>query len=63
MKVIMRVRISGTRDGVEWPPPGVEVELPDAEAVGMLNAGLVIPAGEPEPERAVKPRPRGGRRG
>lgn len=63
VKVIMKAGISGTRDGVEWPRPGGSIDLPDAEAVGMLNAGLVIPAGEPEPERAVKPRPRGGRRG
>lgn len=54
----MKSRISGTRDGVEWPRPGEAIVLPDAEAVDMLNAGLVDPAGEPEPERAVKPRRR-----
>lgn len=52
----MKSRISGTRDGVEWPKPGESIDLPDAEAVSMLNIGLVIPNPEPEPERAVKPR-------
>jgi len=41
MKVEMVVKISGTRDGVDWPSRGETIELPDAEAVDMLNAGLV----------------------
>lgn len=56
MRVIMKSRISGTRDGVEWPAPGAAIDLPDVEAVSMLNIGLVVPAPETEPERAVKPR-------
>ena len=43
MKVIMRVNISGTRNGIEWPPMGETVELPDAEAVDLLNARTAKP--------------------
>lgn len=66
MKVVMRARISGTRNGVDWPAPGEVVELPDAEAVDMLAAGLAAPVGAaapetasaPEPETAAAPKPR-----
>ena len=44
MKVIMRVSVSGTRDGAEWPSVGSAVELPDAEAVDLLNVGMAEPA-------------------
>jgi hypothetical protein len=44
MLVKMRARISGTRNGADWPEVGGTVDLPDAEAVDMLNAGLVEPA-------------------
>lgn len=41
MRVVMRARISGTRDGQDWPSPGEEIELPDTEAEQMLRSGLV----------------------
>lgn len=64
MKVIMRASISGTRDGADWPPKGAVIDLPDAEAVDMLGAGLASPAGEAvetatvpdKAETATKPR-------
>lgn len=56
----MKARISGTRDGQDWPAPGETVDMPDVEAVVLLNAGLAAPAPEVEPERAVKPRRRRG---
>lgn len=46
MRVTMLATITGTRDGQEWPAIGESMDLPDAEAVDMLNAGLVSPAGE-----------------
>jgi len=49
----MRVSISGTRNGVDWPPKGSVVDLPDAEAVDMLNGGLAAPVPADGPERAV----------
>jgi hypothetical protein len=39
MKVTLIAEISGTRDGVEWPPPGSVVDLPDDEAVALLSSG------------------------
>lgn len=58
----MRVRIvhgvSGTRDGVEWPPPGSVVDVPADEGVGLCAAGIAVPvADDPEDkvERAVAP--------
>lgn len=59
MRVSMRVQITGTRDGVDWPRPGGEVDLPDGEARSMVSAGLAaevaVPA-KPETARAAKPR-------
>ncbi len=51
----MRVNISGTRNGQDWPRVGESIDLPDAEAVDLLNAGLARPAPAPEPEVAVMP--------
>lgn len=36
----LKVTISGTRDGVEWPPIGGAIDLPEAEAAQMIAAGL-----------------------
>lgn len=47
MRVEIRVQITGLRDGQPWPAPGQVVDLPDAEAVDMLAAGLVAPLPEP----------------
>lgn len=47
MKVRMKVSITGTRDGVDWPPAGGEVVLPDGEAAEMCAAGLAEPVAEP----------------
>lgn len=52
MRVAMKGQISGTRDGVDWPAPGVEIELPDDEAVALLNLGMAEPAGETPVETA-----------
>lgn len=57
MKITMKATISGTRDGVDWPKPGESLDVPDAEAVDLLSAGLAVPAPAPEPEKAVERRP------
>lgn len=49
----MRVSISGTMDGKDWPPLGSIADLPDSVAVDMLNAGLVAPVPDVEPETSV----------
>jgi hypothetical protein len=40
MKVRMLQQVSGTRAGVEWPPIGGEVDLPDEEAEQLVASGL-----------------------
>lgn len=54
MKVKLKVQLSGTRDGVSWPPVGTVVELPDDEARDMLTSGVAGPLDENDrPETAV----------
>jgi len=50
MKIRMKVQVSGTRDGADWPPVGGTVDLPDTEAADLCAAGLAVPA----PETAVE---------
>lgn len=50
MIVRMTVRLSGTRNGQDWPGIGETVDLPDAEAADLCAAGLAVP----EPETAVR---------
>jgi len=40
MEIKLKVTLSGTRDGIEWPPVGGSVDLPEAEAAQMIAAGL-----------------------
>lgn len=42
MKVRMRVRISGTHDGVDWPQVGEVADLSDIEADDLIRAGLAV---------------------
>jgi hypothetical protein len=55
MRIRMRDQISGTRNGEPWPPPGGEVDLPDAEAVKYCANGLAVPvaAKDTDVEKAV----------
>lgn len=53
MNILMVARISGTRNGMDWPAPGEMVDLPDNEAAQLVRAGLGKPAVAPEPETAV----------
>lgn len=55
MKVRMKVGLSGTRDGIEWPPRGSVIELPDAEAADYCAAGMAEPVAEfkDDEEKAV----------
>lgn len=57
MKIQMKLQITGTRDGVAWPAPGGEVDLPDNEAKKMLEAGFATPVVEKRQEKAVAPEP------
>jgi hypothetical protein len=58
MKVRMKVAISGQRNGVEWPPVGSVIDLPDDEAAGYCAAGMAEPVTTfAEAEKAVMPEP------
>ncbi|WP_282695492.1 hypothetical protein [Streptomyces sp. CC208A] len=39
MRVRMKVSISGTRDGADWPGKDGEVDLPDEEATQLIRNG------------------------
>lgn len=43
MKVTLKGTVSGSRDGVPWPPAGSEMDLPDDEALSLLHSGLAKP--------------------
>lgn len=55
MRVKMLVEVSGLRDREPWPPRGGTVELPDDEAVSLIERRMAIPVHDPESgvERAV----------
>lgn len=44
MKVTMRHKISGQRDGADWPDPGETIDVPDDEAVMLLAQGMAVEA-------------------
>lgn len=52
MKVNMRVKVSGTRNGEEWPAAGGWIDVPDEEAHALIGAGVAV---EQEPETATAP--------
>lgn len=52
----MKVNMSGSRDGVDWPARGETVDLPDAEAAHMVASGLAEPVDDqPAEETATAP--------
>lgn len=56
VKVEMKARITGTRDGVEWPELGQTLTVPDAEGADLCAAGLAVPVAQ-EPRKAVAAKP------
>lgn len=53
MKIVLTGTITGTRDGVEWPRIGVPFDLPDDEALHLIEqrmarAVAVLPAEDVE---------------
>lgn len=40
----LKVQISGTRNGEEWPAPGTVIALPDDEAATLIANGNAEPA-------------------
>ena len=56
MKVRMKGRIEGTRNGVRWPEADTVIDLPEGEARDLISIGLAAPVAA-EPERATAPAP------
>lgn len=52
-KITMRTRISGTRNGEDWPAPGGTVDVPADEAAALIAAGLASAAGTSKEAAAV----------
>lgn len=48
MKIRMRVSISGTRSGQDWPPAGGTLVVDDAEGMHLCQGGLAEPVVEDE---------------
>lgn len=58
MKIRMRIDVSGTRNGREWPRRGSVIELPDDEARQYCEAGMAEPVATFAPvETATLPEP------
>lgn len=43
MKVEMKLKIAGSRNGVRWPEVGGVVDLPENEARDLIDQGLAKP--------------------
>lgn len=52
MLITMLRQVSGTRDGVDWPAAGENLEVPDDEATSLIAIGLAKAAGETIDEQA-----------
>jgi len=52
MRVVMKVELSGTRNGQAWPKRGGTVDLPEGEAAQLCAAGMAETV-KGEPEKAV----------
>lgn len=48
MQVMVKIHVSGLRNGQPWPPVGGTLEMPDEEALPLLQNGTVIPVFDPE---------------
>lgn len=53
MEVVMKVQISGTRNGEEWPQPGQRASLPKEEAAALIANGMAKLPATPAIETAV----------
>ena len=57
MKVRMRVGISGTRSGQDWPQPGGILECSNEEGAQLCASGIAVPVVEDDVETAVAAEP------
>lgn len=43
MRIQMTKQISGTRNGLDWPAPGEEIEVSDDEGAALCEQGMAEP--------------------
>lgn len=59
-KVQIVAKISGSRDGVDWPNPGETIDVPAEEAADLIRLGfakeITREAKSPVVEKAVAPK-------
>jgi hypothetical protein len=55
VRVRLLVDITGTRDGLRWPPAGGVVDLPAAEAATMIGGGLAVEAADGTSQAVAPP--------
>lgn len=55
MRIRMKVGLSGTRNGVDWPPAGEETDIPTGEAQHLVDAGIAekVEEGEDQAHEAA----------
>lgn len=56
MRVKLTAQLTGTRDGVDWPAKGEELDVPDDEAADLIHAGIAEPVVEDKTEKATAPK-------
>jgi hypothetical protein len=54
VKIRLKVDISGTRDGKDWPRRGETMVLPDDEAAALCAADMAEPVAEKSSDKAEK---------
>lgn len=55
-KVIIVRKVSGSRDGVDWPNVGESLDVPKEEAADLIGLGVARLEKDVEPEKAVAPK-------
>ena len=56
MRVKMTATVTGTRDGVDWPERGEELDVSDEEAKDLIHSGMAEPVVEDKTEKATAPK-------
>lgn len=56
MRIRMAVKVSGTRDGADWPDIGGVIDVTDEEAEFLMMTGMGVaePVAEPAPTKRAK---------
>jgi hypothetical protein len=55
MRVLLTQKPSGTRDGLDWPEAGTEIDLPEAEARSLISGGVAVEPGKGSSKTVLVP--------